>query len=288
MDINIDDMSNTKWEKEFFGIAEEYYFKVNVTDEILEDIFVTTEKGLIITLKEFKSEVIENITNLGISEKDFYLNRILVRASEIIVNIIGINGGFFVDSIDELGEITLHDMSLFYQLPTVKDINEGEVKAYFSMKSKFKNEIIEYISKLIKLNDNTINPFQSIDLEPILNQKLQTNLNITQREILYDLLVKDQFIPDSTDKESFVWVFGKPNEKQPEIFHPIEWNKNKQLLREFLEAIKRDNVKISEIEKIAPLLFYKNGDPLKLAKNKIKETLDHRRLKKIIATSLNS
>ena len=51
--------------------------------------------------------------------------------------------------------------------------------------------------------------------------KFQTNLTDKQRGKLFDLLVKNKFISNGSNKDSFIWAFG--GEKQPKKFEQIEW-----------------------------------------------------------------
>ena len=51
--------------------------------------------------------------------------------------------------------------------------------------------------------------------------QFQTNLTDEQRGKLFDLLVKNEFISNGNNKDSFIWAFG--GEKQPDNFEQIEW-----------------------------------------------------------------
>ena len=58
--------------------------------------------------------------------------------------------------------------------------------------------------------------------------QLKTNLTTdTQRGLLFDLLVKDEFIPDNTDRDGFIWAFGGENDKYTGF--KIKWLKKKNL-----------------------------------------------------------
>jgi hypothetical protein len=112
--------------------------------------------------------------------------------------------------------------------------------------------------------------------------QLLTNLVSSQRSKLFDLLVEVKFIQPSTDKESFEWALG--SDKQPKKWQPIEWIPSKQLLRELLEAFKKNEINKAQMEELTPQLFLYKGKPMELANNKIKPTQNHKRLMKIIAT----
>jgi len=105
--------------------------------------------------------------------------------------------------------------------------------------------------------------------------QLPTNLTNEQRGLLFDLLVKYKFIPETTNKKNFIWTFGTPVENMPKHWQSTIWNKNKQLLRELLNPFKKSNLKIADIEKLVPLLFKdKKGNPFTLTKNKCIPSLD--------------
>lgn len=122
--------------------------------------------------------------------------------------------------------------------------------------------------------------------------QLSTNLTNDQRSKLFDLLINGEFIPHSTDRKSFEWVFG--SNQQPNNWQPIEWKKNKQLLREIIEAKEIMTFKIkgekAKMEKKVPLLFIKDGQPCILAKNKPKPDCDSDSIIEILkelATNIN-
>lgn len=122
--------------------------------------------------------------------------------------------------------------------------------------------------------------------------QLTTDLTADQIIKLYKLLVKGEFIPETPDKDCFNWAFGNPDEKQPEQWQPIMWNKNKQLLRELLDHYKSSKFKLAEIECIVPLLFVdRKGKPFTLAGNKPVPSSDSDLIIEIIkkiATSLTT
>lgn len=118
--------------------------------------------------------------------------------------------------------------------------------------------------------------------------QLPTNLTTDQINNLFKLLVDGKFIPADTSPDCFKWAFGDLMQSQPDQWNPIAWKCNKQLLRELLTAIKANDIIIADMEKIAPLIFIdEKGIPFKLAKNKNKEDVNHKRLKRILATFIN-
>jgi len=61
---------------------------------------------------------------------------------------------------------------------------------------------------------------QELNIQPTTKQ-LQTTLTDIQRGKLFDLLLSSKFIAPSTNKESFIWVFG--GKEEPTNWQPIEW-----------------------------------------------------------------
>lgn len=154
------------------------------------------------------------------------------------------------------------------------------------------NGIVEFYNRFESEIDRLL-PFISKQEKDYKNEvpRLQTNLTTNQRAQLFEGLKNGGFIPNDTAPECFNWAIAATDEEKPTPpmqWQPIEWNKNKQLLRELLEAIKSDNIKIVDIEKITPVLFCKNREPYELTNNKVVETKDHKILKKIIATCINN
>lgn len=122
-----------------------------------------------------------------------------------------------------------------------------------------------YIYEII---DNTEKQL-GISSEPsdIPSKQLKTNLNDTQRGLLFDLLVKDKFIPDKMDRDGFIWAFGGKNDGYTSF--NITWLKNKQVLRELLTRLKHKDIIQADFERLVPLVFIdKKDNPINLAKNK--------------------
>lgn len=102
------------------------------------------------------------------------------------------------------------------------------------------------------------------------SQKLKTNLTDIQRASLFDLLVKDGFIPDDTDKNGFIQAFG--NNENNFVIH---WEKSKSLLAHFVdtfncEILGNDGDKRRTQWKPFETLFNVNG--LRGAKNDYQKT----------------
>lgn len=114
-------------------------------------------------------------------------------------------------------------------------------------KSRLTN-VFEFVSFLgllkyyYKLVNHIIDKKPIQELKPEQKPKqLKTDLTDNQKGKLFDLLVKNKFISNGTNKDSFIWAFG--GKKQPDNFEPIEWidapekqpnNTNMQTLYELL------------------------------------------------------
>lgn len=110
--------------------------------------------------------------------------------------------------------------------------------------------------------------------------QLKTNLSDTQRALLFDLLVKDGFIPYDTDPAGFIWVFGGESDKYTSF--EIKWLKNKQLLRELLIPLRHSDIIQADYERIAPIIFIdKKGNQISLAKAKHIESTDSDKIAEI-------
>lgn len=110
-----------------------------------------------------------------------------------------------------------------------------------------------------------------------------------QQKKLYFELTKDY--PIKTVKESFMsgdyndfcFVFGHSNYSYEKRFKCLVWKKNKQLLRELLEAVKNKDIRPKKMEDVVPKLFVdESRQPFILAKNKKKESIESDFIRDII------
>lgn len=108
----------------------------------------------------------------------------------------------------------------------------------------------------------------SISKHKILSQCFPRKLNKPQLNEMRNFLIEEKLIDKNTSKESILYWFdyGDYNEN----VRPIIWLESKQLARELLEGIYKQTIKpFTLIEKIVPkCMVCKDGNPLKLAKNK--------------------
>lgn len=108
---------------------------------------------------------------------------------------------------------------------------------------------------------------QMFKFEPkVVIPQLSTNLSLMQRETLFDLLIKGKFIYE-TNKESFIWAFGKVGEVQPLQWKPIKWMEAKQGLRELLTPI-LGIISNQHIRFIESLFIDKDCKSYKMSKDK--------------------
>lgn len=165
----------------------------------------------------------------------------------------------------------LYEHKIFL-LPLTSLKNVKVNKAYFenhlriieSIESIEREKELAKIDKQLYVLDKISNMINEKLNNTILPSRLQTNLTETQRSKLFDLLVKDDFIPDNTDPECFKWVFGDP--KQPGQWQPIAWKPTKQGLRDLLTPI-LGTITEQHIRDIKQL-FLKDGKPFKMYKPK--------------------
>lgn len=105
---------------------------------------------------------------------------------------------------------------------------------------------------------------------------------------LYRFLIKRGMIAVNSDEASFLYLMGCVAYPPKEV-KLIEWQANKQLLREMLEgAVKPlldgSDFKKADIERLAPLCFSQGGEPLELAKSKPVPSIDSDALADFFAT----
>lgn len=103
-----------------------------------------------------------------------------------------------------------------------------------------------------------------------------------QASLYKNLTEKSLFLPIDTDYDSFCFVFG--NDKEPNNFIRLEWQQNKQLLRELITELKHPDIEISKNKYTLPPYFNdkkkKNIDYLPT--NKPKPQTESEKLKDIV------
>jgi len=143
-------------------------------------------------------------------------------------------------------------------------------------------EVIKHIKSLLKTDEGNPKDNQTISLS-----QLQTNLTDTQRGLLFDLLVKDKFIPDNKDRDGFIWAFGGKNDKYTNF--KTTWLVEAAFLIDLLREIKKDEITLEEMKSRAKLFFVnKKGGDVRIDsyKNK-KDHPNYKKLMKIINTVQN-
>ena len=146
-------------------------------------------------------------------------------------------------------------------------------------KSSIRNITAQNSSTLSKSN------LQEKKVEPI--AQLKTNLTDTQRGLLFDLLVKDKYIPDKTDRDGFIWAFGGENDKC--TCFKTTWLVDAVFLTDLLREIKKDEITLEEMKVRAKSFFVnKKGEKVKIDSYKKKEEHpNYKKLMKIINTVQN-
>lgn len=114
---------------------------------------------------------------------------------------------------------------------------------------------------------------------------LPIRLKDSQRSELLNLLVKGKFISESTNPDSFFWVFGGNPPKQ-EQWQPIQWMEAKSGLRELLTPLVKDKTITNKIKRDIKDQFYDSKhDPFIMNKPKKDEhSARCRDIEKIIDT----
>ena len=128
----------------------------------------------------------------------------------------------------------LYEHKIFL-LPLTSLKNVKVNKAYFenhlriieSIESIEREKELAKIDKQLYVLDKISNMINEKLNNTILPSRLQTNLTETQRSKLFDLLVKDDFIPDNTDPECFKWGIWRPQTARAMATDSMETNKTR-------------------------------------------------------------
>jgi len=117
----------------------------------------------------------------------------------------------------------------------------------------------------------------------LLDIAITWEFSVEQQKLLFEGLIKDKFISDSCNYNDFCYIFGNDNYSDKKVIKRLMWIKNKQLLRELLEAVKNPNITKADMEKVVPNLFInKKGQPIELAKNKKVLNTDSDKIEELI------
>ena len=169
-------MKTTKFESEFFSIADNYRF--NIDENNGEVDYSDFDYTLYSNIEGFKAEIIENLTRLTNDDRMFYLKRLWHRLKNIPEHIMAFDEkkeeylpiGFRVE-VNGIKHIIPHDQLLLY----------------FSMLARYKRQMLCFVSDI--LNANNIQ-FESDNSEQsgTLNKK---RINPTTEELIkkaYDII----------------------------------------------------------------------------------------------------
>ena len=154
-----------------------------------------------------------------------------------------------------------------YSIPEMILFLHKEIKEFkqsgrdFNLVGGFVYKIKAEIEYLELLSHNQ----QAIAGEPPF-KRLPITLTNDQANDLFDLLVKGGYIPNTTDKDCFKWVFSDHIQSRPDKWKAITWNEAKQGLRELLTPL-LGTITAQHIRDIEQL-FLKDGIPFKMSKPK--------------------
>ena len=113
--------------------------------------------------------------------------------------------------------------------------------------------------------------------------RLPIALNENSINSLREYLISEKYI-NHIDIDSFGYWFGYGDAK-PNRLRAIDWIESKQLARELLEGLYKDEIKpFARIERITPECFLQGGKPMRLAKPKPVPSTKGDSLKKFLAT----
>jgi hypothetical protein len=186
-------MNRTKYEKEFFSITEKLCFEIDENGSYSFDSF---NYQLFNNVEEFKSEIIENITVLPNSDREFYLNRIINRLNHIIEK---------VETIDEKTGKTyqLGIRAAIIGNSPLRDfiIEPEEIQLYFSMISRYKQEMLDFINNLQPQLTKTK---QQMDFYFELQMKRNSALMFLA-DFLIEFDNKDNVLPSEEQLSSFIF-----------------------------------------------------------------------------------
>ena len=160
-------------------------------------------------LEQLKKDILE--TNIKINtiawENEF--NRTEPAENEILLFehycLGGITNNEYQQYITDFDEV---DMKVFKTL----FFKYGEYKPEQITLPKF--ELITDFLALLEYYNNLVEDFEKGErTPPPARNQLQTKLTDEQRGKLFELLVENGFISDTTDKAGFIWAFGGKNDK---------------------------------------------------------------------------
>lgn len=203
---------------------------------------------------------------------------------------------------DEKGEIDLitenetnyntewhTDMKLHEYIYKLEKINEGlfishlQIITFSEIAENLYQTICEQIPGNTQEGTTKQKPFEGLLME----------LNDKKLEQLFTFLEKRFIDRETTDRQSFDYIFGS-NKEKPYNFKPVEWKGTKQHLRELLTGLQkekkynRQNPETRELSnkivRQTPNYFVKDGTPLNLAANKPVLSYESDNIKNFLAT----
>lgn len=175
--------------------------------------------------------------------------------------------------LSKIEDETLQNIFFEYMTPTHGAFPIYKIGGYKSFSEELCNFVLEVFNGFKLDIERLLERNQVEDIEPKSIPQFQTNLNDSQRTLLFDLLVSNNFIPADTDKDFFKWAFGGKNDKFTST--KIKWLRKKQLLRELLIPLKQQEISQAEFKLVVPLIFIdRTGNYITLANNKFDPSFD--------------
>jgi len=199
----------------FKELLEKKLKRIEYTKEDVHKLWETLRTSKIIHSKVTKGEVnIQKFTDWENTIKDKFRDKTPTEEYLFIVN-------FYKELEASIPEFILNNDIDFNAFNL-----QNETAKYETIKALMKlngydslpkyDKYFEYFKSAKNLHD--LNP-NKINILP----QLSPNLTDPQKSKLFDLLIDGKFIPDTTDKENFLWAFGC--DKHPENWQPIKWIK---------------------------------------------------------------
>lgn len=170
------------------------------------------------------------------------------------------------------------DCDIIYKyLQSYKGISDARIKCLERAVHSF-----SYVFEIIEKVEDRL----GISSKSTESEQLKTNLNNKQLDLLYELLVNDGFINESTDKDGFKWAFGAKNDDYTSF--KIDWSGHKNLAVYLIDKLCYDGSKkiqddylsvgskIFEISNMAQIRYgytYNNRNGVPANANLIDQTL---------------
>ncbi|MEI6555066.1 MAG: hypothetical protein WCL70_05730 [Paludibacter sp.] len=223
--------------------------------EVLDDRAFNLAEYLPKSLKD------ENLKNAILNTNQEIIKRDLIRPNTESTN----DPIFILDLIVYNSyPVDLEKDELFVQYSKFKKNEEEIMDIYKNYSSEdiseflpFFHELTDDLALLIHF-DNIVSFYETEEQKretkkPKTIHQLHTKLTDKQRLILYELLIKNGFIPETTNKEGFIWAFGSKNSTQNSF--STKWLKASNLAAYFIDKLCYDPVESTHFWAIGERIF---------------------------------